>query len=108
MQKNTLIDADKLKRVADILKAIAHPIRLSILQNLSEHKKLTVNDLKEKINSSLEVDNKIEQSLLSNHLIKMKYEGILQSKRNGKHISYEITDESILKIFDCMQQCTFI
>ena len=93
-------EAEQLARVAEVLKAIAHPVRLSVLEFLSEYKTLTVNELKEKTNT--------EQSLLSNHLIKMKDKGILRSNRSGKNIYYELVDESILKIFSCMQSCSII
>lgn len=94
------LSAEKLVRVSEILKAIAHPIRLSVLEELSEHKRLSVNELMGKTNT--------EQSLLSNHLIKMKDKGLLKSNRNGKNIYYELVDESILKIFTCMENCPII
>lgn len=93
-------DADTLLKVSEILKAIAHPIRLQVLEALMEHKTLTVTDLKDMTQT--------EQSLLSNHLIKMKDRGLLRSVRKGKNIFYELVDENILKIFACIENCELL
>lgn len=94
------IDPEKLERVAEVLKTIAHPVRLNILEVLQSHGSLTVSELKEK--------TKTEQSLLSHHLIKMKDKGVLKAKRQGKNIFYELADTHITSIFDCMENCSFI
>lgn len=48
--KNTISKeyTDKLNRVSEILKAIAHPIRLNVLEELKIHKALSVSELMEK------------------------------------------------------------
>ena len=98
--KQRNINPEKLERVAEVLKTIAHPVRLSILEVLESYGRLTVSDLKEK--------TKTEQSLLSHHLIKMKDKGVLKANRQGKNIYYQLADTQITKIFDCMENCSFI
>ncbi len=95
------ISFDNMVKVANILKTIGHPLRLEILEVLEEQERLSVSEIKESIQS------KVEQSLLSHHLIKMKDKGILESKKEGMHVIYNITDRNILKIFDCMEKCNF-
>lgn len=87
-------------RVAEILKAIAHPVRLSILELLGENTALTV--------SEIQSYTSIEQSLLSHHLIKMKDKGVLKSYREGKNHYYQLTDAHIIQIFSCMEKCSLI
>lgn len=94
------ISAEKLERVAEVLKTIAHPVRLNILEVLEDYGRLSVSDLKEKTNT--------EQSLLSHHLIKMKDKGVLKANREGKNIYYQLADTHITNIFDCMENCSFI
>lgn len=94
------ISAEKLERVAEVLKTIAHPVRLNILEVLENYGRLSVSDLKEKTNT--------EQSLLSHHLIKMKDKGVLKANREGKNIYYQLADTHITNIFDCMENCSFI
>ncbi len=95
------ISIENITKAAKILKTIGHPLRLEVLEVLEAKERLNVSQIKEAIHS------KVEQSLLSHHLIKMKDKGILQSKKEGMHVVYNITDRNILKIFDCMEKCNF-
>lgn len=83
--------------MADLLKTIAHPVKLEIIELLEEAGALKVSEIKEKLN--------IEQSLLSHHLSKMKDKGILNSKRDGKNLYYSISLKNIKAIFDCLGNC---
>lgn len=83
--------------MAEVLKTIAHPVRLEILELLEETSTLGVAALQQKLN--------IEQSLLSHHLTKMKDKGILCSEREGKNLYYSISLKNIETIFDCMGRC---
>ncbi|MGF1533400.1 MAG: ArsR/SmtB family transcription factor [Bernardetiaceae bacterium] len=100
MVKTRNIDTELMSRMADILKCIAHPVRLSIVELLEEHERLNVTELREHVS--------IEQSLLSHHLIKMKDRGILVAERQGKNIYYTLKDRNIVRIFDCMEKCDFL
>ena len=99
-EKSKAIRAEQLMRVADILKAISHPVRLSILEMLGEKGAMSVSDIQE--------GTGIEQSLLSHHLIKMTDKGELTCQRDGKNRFYELTDPHIIKIFECMESCQLI
>jgi DNA-binding transcriptional ArsR family regulator len=94
------ITAVKMERIAEILKAIAHPVRLQILSIMQQHEPLSVAELMEHTG--------IEQSLLSHHLIKMKDKGVLSSIRSGRNINYRLVDRNILRLFHCMENCNFI
>ena len=91
------IDTETINRIAEILKTIAHPLRLSVIEQLETHESLSVKELMGYLDS--------EQSLVSHHLTKMKDKGILKSKRSGKNIFYRLADVHITNIFDCMSKC---
>ena len=91
------IEAAKLEKMADILKAISHPLRLEVLELLEEKEPQSVAEIREQID--------IEQSLLSHHLTKMKDKGVLDSFREGRNIYYRRAFAEITKIFDCMEKC---
>lgn len=97
--KKSRLPIDKLEQVANVLKAIAHPVKLEILEVLEQSEPLTVSEIRE------QVSNEVEQSMLSHHLIKMKDKGVLKSEKKGKQVYYSITDRQILKIFDCIENC---
>jgi ArsR family transcriptional regulator len=90
------LDKQKLKKAADILKAVAHPLRLEIIQLLAVEQKLSVNQICEAISG--------EQSLVSHHLINMKLRGILLSQKIGKSVLYTIKEPEILNIIDCINK----
>lgn len=89
---------EQLDLAANMLKAIAHPVRISILNCLEDGKKLTVSE----IHSIL----KIEQATASHHLGILKDKGVLSSKRDGKNTYYYLKHNNLSSIVDCVSQCS--
>ncbi len=94
------LDAEKLEKVAFILKTIAHPLRISIISLLVANEKLCVNDICDQLNS--------EQSLTSHHLSNMKLSGILGSTREGKNMYYFLRLKEVVTVITCMNKCELI
>ena len=92
------MDLEKFEKAAFILKTVAHPMRLAIVELLTENEKLSVNEICLKLQS--------EQSLVSHHLINMKLKGILQSSRDGQFINYSLRLKEINNLLDCIENCT--
>lgn len=80
-----------------MLKAIAHPMRIAILNFLDDGKKLTVTEIHELLN--------IEQSTTSHHLGILKDKGVLASQREGKNTYYYMKHDTISSIVDCISKC---
>lgn len=76
------VDNEKLQESSEILRALAHPLRMRILEFIDKHKTINVN----KIYNTL----KLEQSITSQHLRILRSAGIVVTKRNGKFIHYSI------------------
>jgi DNA-binding transcriptional ArsR family regulator len=96
----TSIDVEKLEKVAFILKTIAHPLRIGIIDLLTDTERMSVNDICKKLDS--------EQSLTSHHLSNMKLKGILRSERQGKNIYYSLKMKEVTEVIQCMQNCNLI
>jgi len=92
------LDTERLEMAANMLKAIAHPMRISILKLLEGGKKLTVTEIHELLG--------IEQSTTSHHLGILKDKGVLCSRREGKNTSYYLKHDILSQIIDCLQRCT--
>ncbi len=88
---------DQLEKAANMLKAIAHPMRIAILSYLEEGKKLTVTEIHELLN--------IEQSTTSHHLGILKDKGVLSSKRDGKNTYYFLKHSNLRQIVECVSEC---
>jgi len=91
------INVEMLEQAASTLKALAHQMRIAILNMLEHGKRLTVSEIHEKLN--------IEQSAASHHLGILKSKGVLHSKREGKNTYYFLQNESMSKILDCLGRC---
>ncbi len=98
MMKIKDLDTEMLDRAAGMLKAIAHPMRIAILNHLEEGKKLTVTEIHKLLN--------IEQSTTSHHLGILKDKGVLSSERQGKNTYYFLKHNSLRNIVDCLSKCT--
>ncbi|MDM8160386.1 metalloregulator ArsR/SmtB family transcription factor [Labilibaculum sp. K2S] len=92
------LEPAKLEQAANMLKAIAHPMRIAILGYLEDGKKLTVTEIHELL--------KIEQSTTSHHLGILKDKGVLSSSREGKNTYYYLKHCSLSNIVDCISNCT--
>ncbi len=93
-------EVQRLEKAAEVLKTIAHPVRLEVLNLLELYKELTVSGIQERLSVP------IEQSMLSHHLIKMKDKGVLLSQKNGVSVAYRLAEPNITKIFSCMEMCS--
>ena len=91
------LSPEELEKAASMLKAIAHPLRIAILNYLEGGKKLTVTELHELL--------QIEQSTTSHHLGILKDKGVLSSKREGKNTFYFMKHDRLSSIVDCISQC---
>jgi DNA-binding transcriptional ArsR family regulator len=91
------LSAEELEKAASILKAISHPIRISILNALEGGERLTVTELHKILC--------IEQSTASHHLGIMKDKGVLVSHREGKNIYYSLRDDKIRALLNCVGSC---
>jgi DNA-binding transcriptional ArsR family regulator len=92
------LDVDKLETASNMLKAIAHPMRIAILKHLEGGRKLTVTEIHQLLN--------IEQSTTSHHLGILKDKGVLCSKREGKNTYYYLKHDILSQIVDCLSKCT--
>ncbi|MGQ9921791.1 MAG: ArsR/SmtB family transcription factor, partial [Desulfobacca sp.] len=76
-----------LEKASQALKAMGHPVRLRILQLLSQGER-TVGDLGELLG--------IGQANLSQHLNLMKDKGLLTSRRAGNQVFYRLRDNRLM------------
>jgi DNA-binding transcriptional ArsR family regulator len=84
------------EQASNFLKSLGHPQRLRILCLLMEGQR-TVSAIAETIG--------LTQSGVSQHLARMRQEGLVKARRDGQTIQYSIADEraaSIVKLLEAM------
>lgn len=87
----------KLEKASKMLKAMAHPLRLAIVNLLEDGSKLNVTQIFESLN--------IEQAVASHHLSILKDRDVLASERDGKNIYYSLKHHQIREIIKCIHTC---
>ncbi len=94
-----LNDVEKIARIANVLKAIAHPLRLGVVHLLEQHKRLSVTEICEMLDS--------EQSLTSHHLQMMRLKGILDVRREGRNMYYSLKQLDVSRLIECVENCPY-
>ncbi|MFT4754858.1 MAG: DNA-binding transcriptional ArsR family regulator [Salibacteraceae bacterium] len=92
-----MINLEKINSATQLLKGVAHPVRLAIMEILKPVDQMCVTDIHEKIG--------VEQAVVSQHLKILKDKKILDSVKEGKHSFYFIKNESFKKLLEQIDQC---
>lgn len=92
----SLIPMETLERVAPILRNVAHPLRLRILDFLHlQGEPRSVSDITGAAGTG--------QAIVSQQLRILKDQGVLTAKREGNFVMYSIADRSILFLLACIR-----
>jgi ArsR family transcriptional regulator len=84
------------EKQAEIAKAIAHPVRVAVLDYLKSGEQC-VCDIAEVVGT--------ERSNLSKHLSVMTAAGILASRKDGLKVMYRLKTPCVLRFLDCIKEC---
>jgi DNA-binding transcriptional ArsR family regulator len=91
-----LLGMEALGHAATCLRTVSHPHRLRMIQMLLGGS-YTVGELAESCD--------IPPSSASEHLGKMRDRGLLVGKRRGRMIYYEIAEDGLGTIIQCIEKC---
>ncbi len=80
---------------ADFFKALAHPLRIRILELLAEGEK-SVNEIQSILNS--------EGSAVSQQLSVLRNKNIVSGTKQGKQVIYSLKDPAIVKLLDVAKE----
>jgi DNA-binding transcriptional ArsR family regulator len=89
------ISRKKFDKAAFIIKAVAHPKRLAIIEYLYLNGKTSVGDIVETL--------QCEQSCISHHLIGMKLRGILDCEKDGQNVYYWLKMPDVICLLNCVE-----
>ena len=84
----------QLEARAKVLKAMAHPSRLFIIEELHQRER-SVNDLTAMIG--------VDVSTVSKHLTVLKHAGIVVDEKRGNQVFYCLAVPCILNFFGCVE-----
>jgi ArsR family transcriptional regulator len=84
-----IFNDEKLQYSSELMRALAHPLRLKILEYIDEKGEINVNKIYNKLS--------IEQSITSQHLKTLRMAGVVDADKNGKYVNYTINYDVIEK-----------
>ncbi len=87
------MDYEIAQHVAEVLKAVAHPVRLQIIE-LLEQGEMCVGDLVKRLG--------VPQAVASQQLGLMKDKQVLQCRRAGTKVFYSIKNSNVIKLLHCV------
>ncbi len=82
-------DLSKYEDKSELLKVLAHPVRLCIVSNLI-NKECNVTNIQECL--------QLPQSTVSQHLSILRAKGIIKGSRKGLEITYSVINEEAIKL----------
>lgn len=80
------------KRMAMVLKALAHPARLQILRLLEEEGEACVCHMEKRLHR--------RQAYISQHLAKLREAGLVEDRREGLNVFYALASEGIDRLLE--------
>jgi ArsR family transcriptional regulator len=87
-------DRDRLEQRARILKAMAHPSRLLMIETLAEGERC-VCDLQAQVGADI--------STVSKHLAVLKQAGLVSSEKRGLQVFYRLLSPCVMNFFSCVE-----
>lgn len=87
-------DTRKLSEAAELLKVLAHPVRLCIVKGLLENGGCNVSHMQNCLN--------VPQSTVSQHLQKLKTAGIIEGTRDGLMVNYKICNPRVRRLLSVL------
>ena len=80
---------------ARVIKAMAHPTRLFIVEELSKGERC-VCELRDMVGADI--------STVSKHLALLRAAGIVADDKRGQQVFYRLRTPCVLRVFDCVRQ----
>ena len=93
---HTCEEPQAAQEAAEVLKAIAHPIRLRIVAVLCDEE-LHVNALAERLS--------VAQSIISQQLRILRMRKLVGVSRQNGHAYYRLTEPHLIQMVKCMDSC---
>lgn len=90
----------KMERAAEMLRVVAHSVRIALIELLNKEKKLSVSDIQLALG--------LTQSMTSQHLASLKGIGIVSFVKDGNVCFYELKNRNVLKLLKCLNECICI
>lgn len=87
-------DFNKYNEIAEMLKVLAHPVRICIVKGLLDNGECNVSHMQSCLNTP--------QSTISQHLQKLRTAGIIEGRRSGLEVYYTVCNEKVADLMNVL------
>jgi len=87
-------EGERMIETAEMLKVLAHPVRLCIVNGLLEKGECNVSHMQSCLGTP--------QSTLSQHLQKLRTAGIIENRRDGTEIFYQVANHKVKELIEVL------
>jgi len=87
-------DYKRYNEISELLKVLAHPVRLCIVKGILDKGQCNVTYMQNCLD--------MPQSTISQHIQKLRTAGIIEGERNGLEINYKVSDERVKKLVELL------
>lgn len=91
------IAPEAIGAAAEMLKILAHPVRLQIIDLLNAAGEISVGEISARY--------ELAQATTSQHLNHMRRVGLVKAERRGKEMWYSIADPRPISLLNCICHC---
>ncbi len=86
-----------LIRASEVLRVLAHPVRLRIIEELQAAREMTVGILRDRLG--------VSQSMTSQHLALLRRIGVVGRRKAGNRCHYFLQRPEVLDLLRCVRAC---
>ncbi len=91
-----MIEPQNRQRIAEVLKALGHPLRLQIVEALVSGP-LNVRELEQRLEAP--------QAILSQQLKVLRLNGVVEARRSNGFQFYSLFNPHLVQLMQCLQKC---
>ncbi len=96
ISSSPVFQAEKLEASNDVLRAIAHPLRMELMSFIRNRGWISVQDIYQTLD--------IEQSVTSQHLSVLRRCSLVSTTRDGKHVNYCVNEERYEQVLNAVNR----
>lgn len=89
------LNPDELRRIADMIRALGHPLRLRLVEAL-QRGECCVSELQNALG--------VPQAVVSQQLARLRAAGIVTCRRDGVNVRYVVAEPRVLGILRCLTE----
>ncbi len=96
MKETPKLKAEFRSRIADVLKALGHPLRLHIIEILAQGEACV---------GTIQEATKASQSAVSQQMTVLRSAGVVEVRKEANKRFYSLANPNLISLLNCLEKC---